>query len=44
MIDFAALKPLVKPEHIKVFELSPNLTVEEVKSGVEHVKRIWGEG
>jgi sugar phosphate isomerase/epimerase len=28
MIDFAALKPLVKPEHIKVFELSPGLTVE----------------
>ena len=43
MIDFAALKPLVKPEHIKVFELSPSLTVDEVKSGVEHIKRIWGE-
>ncbi len=43
-VDFAALKPLVKPEHIKVFELSPSLTVDEVKSGVEHVKRIWGEG
>ena len=43
MIDFAALKPLIKPEHIKVFELSPSLTVEEVKSGVAHVKRIWGE-
>ena len=23
MVDFAALKPMVKPEHIKVFELSP---------------------
>ncbi len=43
-VDFAALKPLVKPQHIKVFELSPSLTVDEVKSGVEHVKRIWGEG
>jgi sugar phosphate isomerase/epimerase len=43
MIDFAALKPLVKPEHIKVFELSPSLTVEEVKGGIEHIKRIWGE-
>jgi sugar phosphate isomerase/epimerase len=43
MIDFAALKPLVKPEHIKVFELSPSLAVEEVKSGIEHIKRIWGE-
>jgi len=43
MVDFAALKPLIKPEHIKVFELSPSLTVEEVKSGVEHVKQIWGQ-
>jgi hypothetical protein len=43
MIDFAALQPLIKPEHIKVFELSPGLTVEAVKSGIEHVKRIWGE-
>ena len=31
-IDFAALKPMVKPEHIKVFEFSPALTVEEVKA------------
>jgi sugar phosphate isomerase/epimerase len=44
MIDFAALKPLIKPEHVKVFELSPGLKVEEVKQGVEHLKRIWGEG
>jgi sugar phosphate isomerase/epimerase len=43
MIDFAALKPTVKPQHIKVFELSPSLTVDEVKSGVAHVKSIWGE-
>jgi sugar phosphate isomerase/epimerase len=43
MIDFGALKPLVKPEHIKVFEFGPGLTVEEVKSGIEHVKQIWGE-
>jgi sugar phosphate isomerase/epimerase len=42
-IDFAALKPFIKPEHIKVFELSPNLSVEEVKSGVAHVKAIWGQ-
>jgi sugar phosphate isomerase/epimerase len=43
MIDFGVLKPLVQPEHIKVFEFSPGLTVEQVKSGVEHVKQIWGE-
>lgn len=42
-VDFAALKPLVKPKHIKVFEFSPSLTVEEVKSGVTHVKHLWGK-
>ncbi|HWQ93159.1 MAG TPA: sugar phosphate isomerase/epimerase [Clostridia bacterium] len=42
-LDFAALKPLVKPEHIKVFELSPNLSADEVRRGVEHLKKIWGE-
>ncbi len=42
-LDFAALRPLVKPEHVKVFEFGPGVTVEEVKRGVEHLKRIWGE-
>jgi sugar phosphate isomerase/epimerase len=41
-IDFAALKSVVKPGHVKVFEFSPSLTAEEAKRGVEHVKRIWG--
>ena len=40
--DFASLKPFVKPEHIKVFELSPSLPVEAVKCGIAHVKLIWG--
>jgi len=44
MIDYAALKLFVKPEHIKVFELSPSLPVEAVKSGIAHVKKIWGDG
>lgn len=43
MIDYAALKPLVKPEHIKVFELSPSLPVEAVRQGVAHLRGIWGE-
>lgn len=43
-IDFAALKSFLKPHHIKVFELSPSLTPEQVRSGVEHVKTLWGEG
>jgi len=42
-VDFAALKPLVKPEHIKVFEFGPGLTREEVVGGAAHVRRIWGE-
>jgi sugar phosphate isomerase/epimerase len=41
-IDFAALQPMVQPEHIKVFELSPSLTLEEVTLGVAHVQQIWG--
>ena len=43
MIDFAALKPFVKPEHIKVFELSPSLKPEEVRAGVAHLKSVWGD-
>jgi sugar phosphate isomerase/epimerase len=43
MLDFAALKPWVKPEHLKVFEFSPTLTAEEVSGGVAHLKTIWGE-
>jgi sugar phosphate isomerase/epimerase len=42
MIDFAALKPMVKPEHIKVFELSPNLPADEVVKGVAHIHQVWG--
>ena len=42
-IDFAALKPFVKPEHIRVFELGPSLTPEAVRSGVEVIKKIWGD-
>jgi len=42
-VNFAALKPLVKPQHIKVFEFSPALTVEALKGGVAHVKNLWGE-
>jgi sugar phosphate isomerase/epimerase len=42
-VDFAALKPMVKPEHIKVFEFSPRLTAEEAASGVALVKGLWGD-
>lgn len=42
MVKFDALKPFVKPEHIKIFEFSPSLTVDEVKAGVAHIKSVWG--
>ncbi len=42
MVDFSALKALVKPTHIKVFEFSPSLSPIEAKNGVEHIRRIWG--
>ena len=41
-VDFAALKPMVKPEHIKVFELSPGVAAEEIRKGVEWIKKLWG--
>lgn len=41
MIDFAALKPFVKPGHIKVFELNPGLPVEKIKAGVAYLKAVW---
>ncbi len=43
MIDFASLKPFVRPEHIKVLELGPGMPVEAVQKGVAHIKSIWGE-
>lgn len=42
-IRFEDLKPLIGQDHLKVFELSPNLTADQVRAGVEHLKGIWGE-
>jgi sugar phosphate isomerase/epimerase len=42
MIDFAALRPFVKPEHTKVFEFSSKMPVEAAKAGIAHIKKIWG--
>jgi sugar phosphate isomerase/epimerase len=42
-VDFAALKPMVKPEHLRVFEFSPSLSADEARKGVEHLKRVWGD-
>jgi sugar phosphate isomerase/epimerase len=41
-VNFAALKPFVKPSHIKVLELSPMLPVEAVKCGIAHLRLTWG--
>jgi len=42
-VDFAALKRFVRPDHIKVFEFSPNMETPQVVAGVAHIKSIWGE-
>ncbi len=42
-IDFAALKPFVKPEHLKIFEFSPSIEPAQVVAGVAHIKSLWGE-
>ena len=41
-INFTGLKPMARPEHIKVFEFSPKLSVTEAKEGVANLQRIWG--
>jgi sugar phosphate isomerase/epimerase len=43
MIDWAALAPFVKPEHIKVLELSPGVQPQDVLTGFKTVKSFWGE-
>ena len=42
-VDFAALKKFVRPEHIKVFEFSPNMETEQAVAGAAHVKTLWGD-
>ncbi len=42
MIDFAALAPFVKPDHIKVLELNPNVAIDDVRLGFDHIRKFWG--
>ncbi len=42
-IDFAVLKPFLQPNHLRVLELSPSLTPDDVQRGHEHIKSVWGE-
>lgn len=39
-IDFAGLSSCLTPGTIKVFELSPSLSREEVRSGIEHLRLL----
>ena len=43
VVNFAALKPFVRPEHLKIFELSPRVAPEDAARGVAHLKSIWGD-
>lgn len=43
MVDFAALKQFVKPEHIKVLEISSKFPADSVQRGIAHLKQVWGE-
>ncbi len=42
-VDFTALKKFVRPEHIKVFEFSPNMDTAHAAAGVAHIKSLWGD-
>ncbi len=42
MIDFAALKPYVRPGHVKVLELSPSAPAELIPQGLAHIQALWG--
>jgi sugar phosphate isomerase/epimerase len=41
-IDWESLKPIVQPSHLKVFELSPSVSPEEARAGIEKIKATWG--
>jgi sugar phosphate isomerase/epimerase len=41
-IDWQNLKPIVKPDHLKVLELSPSLSPEAARQGSEFIKSVWG--
>ncbi|MBX3746778.1 MAG: sugar phosphate isomerase/epimerase [Verrucomicrobiae bacterium] len=41
-IDFAALAPYVRPEHLKVLELSPSAPAEMIPQGLAHIQGLWG--
>jgi sugar phosphate isomerase/epimerase len=42
-IDFAGLARWVRSEHLKILEMSPGVSAEEVMEGVEHLRQAWGD-
>lgn len=42
MIDFPALAPFVRPDHIKVLELNPAVPAEDVTRGFAFLRSVWG--
>ena len=42
-VDYELLKPLIKPEHLKVIELNPYVEAERLLKGFEHLRKIWGD-
>ena len=42
MIDWAALKPVAKPHHLKVLELNPGMSVENVQGSYDYIRAVWG--
>lgn len=41
-VMFERLKPYVRPDTIKVFELSPKWRTEDIELGIKHLKKVWG--
>jgi sugar phosphate isomerase/epimerase len=41
-VDFAALKPYIGPQHIKVLELSPAAPVEVIPQARARLQELWG--
>lgn len=41
-IRYDLLRPYVRPEHIKVLELSPGIPPEAVRKGYEFIRSVWG--
>ncbi len=43
IIQYADLKPFVRPEHIKVIELNPGVKPEDVTRGFDYIRSVWGD-